>query len=82
MRMRSTGLGKTELVGDIARLEIVDGLLILHVQTTKPVRWHVRTGIQRKDVFCMARLLFNWNMLKYLFRLVRGSRNTKEPDNF
>jgi hypothetical protein len=78
--MRSTGLGKTELEGDIARLEIADDLLILHIQTTRPVRWHVRTGIQHKDVFSLAKLLFSFNMLKYLFRL--GKKNATEPEAF
>jgi hypothetical protein len=80
MRMRSTGLGKAELEGDVAGLEIVDDLLILHVQTTKPVRWHVRTGVQRRDIFCLVKLLISFKMLKYLFRL--GKRNTREPDAF
>jgi len=51
MRFRSTGLGKTELQAYPKGLEPVDDLLILHVQTTDPVRWHIRAGIQRRDVF-------------------------------
>lgn len=82
MRMRSTGLGKTELVGDISKLEIVDDMLIIHVQTTKPVRWHVRTGIQRGDVLCIARLMFSLGMLKYLLRLGVGGRHPREPETF
>ena len=50
MRLRSTGLGKTELIGELTGLEKVDDLLIVHVKTKKPVVWHVRTGLQRKDI--------------------------------
>jgi len=82
MRMRSTGLGKTELVGAISKLEIVDDLLILHVQTTKPVRWHVRTAVQRADILFLARILFSWKMIKYLLRLAMGSKRTREPEAF
>ena len=49
MRLRSTGLGKTELIGKITGVEKLDDLLIVHVQTKKPVVWHVRTGFQQKD---------------------------------
>lgn len=80
MRMRSTGLGKTELLGDIASIEIVDDLLIIHVHTTKPVRWHVRTGIQRKDIFTLIKQLFTPKMLKYLFRM--WGKHSKEPEAF
>ncbi len=78
MRMRSTGLGKTELVGDISQLEISGDLIILHVQTTKPVRWHVRTGVQRKDLLRLAGMFFSFSMLKYLLKV----GNHKEPDSF
>lgn len=80
MRMRSTGLGKTELEGDIAKLEVVDDLLILHVHTTKPVRWHVRTAIQHKDILRLAGLLFTPAVLRYLWRA--RSKSSKEPESF
>jgi hypothetical protein len=81
MRFRSTGLGKTELQATPKSLEAADGLLILHVQTTSPVRWHIRAGIQRKDLLNLVRMVFSPGLVKYLFSsLIRG--NSKEPENF
>ena len=73
MRFRSTGLGKTELEAELAGLEPKGDLLILHIRTTTPVRWHIRAGIQRKDIPTLIRLIFNFNLIKYFF----GFLNTK-----
>ena len=45
MRMRSTGLGKTELIGKVDDLTCVGDYLVLHVRTLEPVRWHVRAAL-------------------------------------
>ena len=50
MLMRSTGLGKTELVADVIDLKAQGDHLILYVNTTEPVRWKVRATITLKDV--------------------------------
>ena len=81
MRFRSTGLGKTELQAYATGLEPVDDLLILHVQTTEPVRWHIRAGLQRGDVFKLIRFVFNFQLLKYLFGFAKAG-NSKEPEDF
>ena len=81
MRFRSTGLGKTELKGEPTSLEPVGHLLILHVQTTDPVRWHIRAGIQRRDVFKLIRLFFSFKVVKYFFSLLI-MKNPKEPTDF
>ena len=80
MRMRSTGLGKTELVGDIAGVTMIGSILVLNVHTTSPVRWHVRAAIQRKDILKLAKAIFSFALLKYLFcTLIKSS---KEPETF
>ena len=81
MRLRSTGLGKTELEGEVEGLEPAGDLLILHIKTTKPVRWHMRAGIQRKDVLNLIKSAFTFKMLKYLCG-VGNMKNPKEPENF
>ena len=81
MRFRSTGLGKTELQAHPLGLEPVDDLLILHVQTTSPVRWHIRAALQRKDVFILLKLSLNFKFLKYLLGFAKMGK-TKEPENF
>ncbi len=58
MRMRSTGLGKTELVGRIDDMTRAGDYLILHVRTTEPVLWHVRTAMSMGDLLRIMVLLF------------------------
>ena len=50
MKIRSTGLGKTELVCDIEKITTKDGYLILSIRSTEPVRWHVRCALTPKDM--------------------------------
>ena len=81
MRFRSTGLGKTELQAEPIKLEPVGNLLILHIQTTSPVRWHIRAGIQRRDMLKLIRLAISFKLIKYFFGFVKVG-NSKEPENF
>ena len=59
MRLRSTGLGRTELEAEVATLKKVDDMLIIFAKVTKPVKWRLRMGFQEKDL----RALF-WAVLK------------------
>jgi len=83
MRMRSTGLGKTELQAHIANLEPAGDMLILHIQSTSPVRWHIRAGIQPEDRLALLKFMLKLNvrLLKYLnFLNPRGKH--PEPEEF
>jgi hypothetical protein len=66
MRMRSTGLGKTELVGRIDDMTRAGDYLILHVGTTEPVRWHVRTAVSMGDLFRIAVLILKPSNLLFI----------------
>ena len=57
MLMRSTGLGKTELVANIQDLKAQGDHLILYVDTTEPVRWKVRTTITLRDIMIVGRTI-------------------------
>ena len=50
MRLKSTGLGRTELEGEIVNIKKVNDLVIFFVDITKPVKWHTRMGFQEKDL--------------------------------
>ena len=82
MRFRSTGLGKTELQAEPIGLEPSSDLLILHVQTTQPVRWHIRAGLQRTDMFKLMRLVISPKFISYFLLGFVRRRNLKEPENF
>jgi len=50
MRLRSTGLGRTELEAEVISIKKVDDLVIFFVNTTQPVKWRTRMGFQQKDL--------------------------------
>jgi hypothetical protein len=50
MRLRSTGLGRTELEADVIDIRKVDDLVIFFVNTTNPVKWRTRMGFQERDL--------------------------------
>lgn len=66
MRMRSTGLGKTELVAEVEDLKRMDDFLILVVQTSSPVKWKVRAAMTHRDLFKLLALMLKWQNIKYL----------------
>lgn len=63
MRMRSTGLGRTELVGSFEGIARKGDYLVLSVRTAAPVRWHVRTALSRGDAIEMLKLVLRPRIL-------------------
>jgi len=86
MRFRSSGFGDTrELVGRMADLSPVGkDLLVFHIQTTDPVEWHLRAGMQFSDIPDVLKgMLLN---LPVLFMIIRTifflKKKPKEPEEF
>ena len=83
MRLRSTGLGRTELEAEVATVKKVDDMLIFFAKVTKPVKWRLRMGFQEKDL----RALF-WAVLKprnlwFISKaLVFSGKNVSITENF
>ena len=50
MLFRSTGLGKTEMVADIEKLERQGDYLIMRVRSTDPVVWKIRVALNFHDI--------------------------------
>ena len=70
MRLKSTGLGATELFGDLTGMEKnMTGVLML-VKINKPVVWRVRVLLQQKDLRKLILMLLKpanvWFMIKAL----------------
>lgn len=84
VRLRSTGLGKTEIQAHMTALRPEGDLLVLEMQTTKPVRWHIRTGLQPEDrlglLKCMLKL--NFKLLKFLVNWNPKKGKHPEPAEF
>ena len=80
MRMKSTGLGRMELVGQFEEIVPNGDFLILSVRTTEPVRWHLRTALSRKDAISVLKLLLKpcilVSVLSWLFKRTDGEMPT------
>ena len=83
MRMRSTGLGKTELKAHISSIEKVDDSILFKVKTTEPVRWEVRNLFQQKDIPRLVCLLLKPANVVFLIKaLTKKPGTANEPKDF
>jgi len=83
MRMRSTGLGKTELKAHISSIERVDDSILFKVKTTEPVRWEVRNVFQQKDIPKLIRLLLKPANIAFMIKaLTKKQEQAQEPEHF
>lgn len=82
MRLRSTGLGNTELNANLVNVEIKEDLLILYFETYKPVKWQLQAAIQAQDRLDMIKLILKLNvkLIPYLFRW-RSKNPPREPES-
>jgi hypothetical protein len=80
MRFRSTGLGKTELKGNMSDLALVgEDLLVFSIQTYEPVQWHLRAGMERKDIPKILKGILQPEVLFHIIRtLFYLKKNPKE----
>ena len=58
MRVKSTGLGPTELITEPEHIEIkrLGRFLVLHMTSDEPVQWHLRTAFGISDVWRIVRI--------------------------
>ena len=83
MRLRSTGLGKTELSGDITTIKKVGDLLFFYADITKPVKWRTRMAFQEKDIRPLIfGLLKPKNLAFILGALLFGKREVPRTEDF
>ena len=82
MLMRSTGLGKTELVATINDCKAQGDHLILLVDTTDPVRWKVRCTLTLQDMKVLIVKCIKWSIIKFIMSPFRWFREPKHPGEF
>ena len=82
MLMRSTGLGKAELVAEIVGLKRQGDYLIMELQTTKPVRWKIRGGLSHKDLRMLLKAMMKVSVLSFLFNLRAWFKEPAHPGDF
>ncbi len=82
MLMRSTGLGKAELVAEITGLKRQGDYLIMELQTIKPVRWKIRGGLSHKDLRMLLKAMMKLSVLSFLFNLRAWFKEPQHPGDF
>ena len=68
MRLRSTGLGKTELEAKIVEVKRIDDAVIFYLSTSKPVKWKVRMAFQERDLRALVKAVLKPKNLRYILR--------------
>ena len=76
MRLRSTGLGNTELEAEIAEVKRVDDVVVFIVNTTKPVRWRARMVFQQRDLRQLVSAVLRPKNLWYIIRALVSNPQT------
>ena len=66
MLFRPTGLGKTEMVADIEKLDRQGDYLILRVRTTDPVVWKVRVALNFHDIAVVLKSVIRLSVIGYI----------------
>lgn len=74
MRLRSTGLGKTELEAKIVDVKRVDNVVVFFADVIKPVRWHVRMAFQERDLRTLFFAMLKPKNLRYIIRALLFSK--------
>jgi len=82
MLMRSTGLGKTELVAEIHDCKPQGDHLILLVHTVEPVKWKVRCTLTLKDMRRLVVKMIKFSILRFFFSPRRWLREPQHPGDF
>ena len=82
MLMRSTGLGKAELVAEIVGLKRQGDYLIMELQTIKPVRWKIRGGLSHKDLRMLLKAMMKLSVLSFLLNLRAWFKEPAHPGDF
>lgn len=83
MYFRSTGLGKTELTGNIAALERQGDYLIMHVDVTDPVKWRIRAGLAFKDLGTLLKVMLKGSILGFILNPKQWfNKSPKHPGEF
>jgi hypothetical protein len=79
MIFRSTGLGKTELVGKVDDLKRQGDYLIMYVDVTDPVKWRIRVGMGFRDLAKVMACMVKRSVVGFL--LSPKQWRNKEPEH-
>ncbi len=82
MLFRSTGLGKAELIADITEVKRQGDYIIMEMQTTEPVRWKIRGGINHADLRTLLKEGLKPTMLPFFLNPRHWFKKPEHPGEF
>ena len=82
LRFRSTGLGKTMLQGEPADIQIVDDMLVMHIQSTTPVRWRIRAALSFRGLLKMVKMGLKPSVIKFVLFGFTSLKKPHLPEDF
>ena len=83
MRVRSTGLGKTEMVAGIKRLQPVEnGYIVMEMHSSEPIKWRIRIALTGPDLRRLLILMFKPATVFALLKMFFQGVNKKSPPEF
>lgn len=65
--MKSEGFGNIEIVGNVTKIKSSGGYLIMNIDTTTPVGWHVNAALTHRDLIAVMKQMLKPSNLLYLF---------------
>ncbi len=82
MLMRSTGLGKAELVAEIVAIKRQGDYLIMEMRTTEPVRWKIRGCVSHGDLKTLLKAVLTPSIMRFLLNPSSWFRPAEHPGDF
>ena len=85
MKVRSTGLGDSELVMSISEVKRNGDCLVLEGKSSEPVTWHIRMAVSYRDMLGITRfILIPKNLLFLIWKIITPKRayNISWPQDF
>jgi hypothetical protein len=79
---RSTGLGNMTLEGEPFDLTVSGDCIVLHIQTTSPVSWHVRAAMTFGGILSLFKFAFKFSVIKFATLGLFTMFKPRIPDEF
>jgi len=79
MLFRSTGLGKTQLIGQVVELKRQGDFLIMHVDVTEPVKWRIRAAMSFRDLAKVMACCASRSIVSFILSPAQWRK--KKPNN-
>lgn len=83
MLMRSTGLGKTQLTGQIIELKRQGDYLVMHVDVIDPVKWRIRVAMSFRDMAKVIACCAKRSIIQFILSPKQwGNKKPNHPGEF